>query len=244
MTQIINLGRVVGRTGDRGPQGEKGDTGPQGPQGTPGEKGDTGPKGEKGEKGDTGPKGEKGDTGPSVSLSDSLTCDSNATAATSRAVKRLNDVLMPLADRIAIVRDSSAEKIEIFTPSKEHILSLKDSGEFGVWSVAENKWKIFFDQSGHLILGGVYSAMGFNQKWYDFTGSRSSGVWYTNTTGRPIQLCIYCSFTSGVAGCQLYINETPVVLRGGDSGEMLWAIVPDGHSYRVNGKVGRWIELR
>ncbi len=51
---IVDLGRVVGPQGERGPQGE---TGPQGPQGIQGE---TGPQGPQGIQGETGPQGPEG----------------------------------------------------------------------------------------------------------------------------------------------------------------------------------------
>ena len=58
-----DLGKVVGDTGETGPQGPKGDTGDTGPQGPKGDTGETGPQGPKGDTGETGPQGPKGDTG-------------------------------------------------------------------------------------------------------------------------------------------------------------------------------------
>ncbi len=59
----INLGKVVGKDGEQGIQGEKGEQGEQGIQGEKGEQGEQGIQGEKGEQGEQGEKGDKGDKG-------------------------------------------------------------------------------------------------------------------------------------------------------------------------------------
>ena len=74
----IEIGRVVGDTGEKGDTGDaftyddftpeqlaglKGGTGPQGIKGDTGDKGDTGEKGDTGDKGETGATGAKGETG-------------------------------------------------------------------------------------------------------------------------------------------------------------------------------------
>lgn len=58
---FVNVGRIKGPQGDRGPQGEQG---PRGPQGLKGDKGDIGPQGFKGDQGDRGPQGATGPQGP------------------------------------------------------------------------------------------------------------------------------------------------------------------------------------
>ena len=77
-TEWIEIGRVVGDTGEKGDTGDaftysdftpeqlaglKGDTGPKGIKGDKGDKGDTGEKGDTGDKGETGATGAKGETG-------------------------------------------------------------------------------------------------------------------------------------------------------------------------------------
>lgn len=57
------LAGLKGDTGDTGPAGPKGDTGDKGETGETGSKGDTGETGATGEKGEQGPKGDTGDTG-------------------------------------------------------------------------------------------------------------------------------------------------------------------------------------
>lgn len=269
MTQIINLGRVVGRTGDRGPQGEKGDIGPQGPQGVPGPQGIQGQRGAVGPQGPQGLKGEKGDVGPqgaSIKLSDSLTSDSHETAATSNAVKRLNEVLAPLANHIYIQYDSNGNgRIDINAALQNAGMTLHDDGLFGVWSNVENRWKFLFDQSGNLVVGGIPSALGFYQNWYNVRDQRGSGFVYTNTTGRPIVVAVTCSISTsggnssipgvgGVGGsnaaspkmARIWVGSGVEVARvEGTSGIFpMCVIVPNGFGYKIVGDVVTWAELR
>lgn len=46
-------------------------------------------------------------------------------------------------------------------------------------------------------LTGDAVPLGVGQTWQDVTGSRSSGVTYTNSTGKPIFLSIYSSSADG-----------------------------------------------
>lgn len=102
-----------GLPGEKGEPGEPGPKGDPGPQGLPGEKGDPGEVGPPGPKGDPGEKGEQGEPGPqgppgppgggeggqSIGLSDAVDSDSSETAATSFAVKMVNDKVSGKADK-------------------------------------------------------------------------------------------------------------------------------------------------
>ncbi len=224
MTQIINLGRVVGRTGDRGPQGEKGekgDTGPQGipgPQGPQGQRGAVGPQGPQGIQGLQGPQGPQG---PVVRLSDSLTSDSGDTAATSRAIKRLNDRAAPVLDHVFVIAAQNGDgRIDLDSHLHQSTITVHDNGLFGLWSHAENRWKFLFDASGNLIVGGIASALGFYQNWCNVRGERGSGFIYTNTTGRPIVVAITCRVSPSGKDCSVpppTENGTPSEGGGGIS---------------------------
>lgn len=273
MTQIINLGRVVGRTGDRGPQGEKGDTGPQGPQGVPGpqgiqgQRGAIGPQGPQGLKGDTGPQGPQG---PTIKLSESLNNNSNETAATSSAVKRIYEMVSPITNHIHVnpADQYGSGRIDMYSHLSQSILTFRDDGSFGLWSNLGNGWKFFFDQSGNLVVGGIPSALGFYQSWYNLTGQRGSGYVYTNTTGRPIVVSVTCSIsTSGGAGGHQAGGTTTVIGGSGNASPKtahIWVgngveaariegttgnfamsvLVPNGVAYKVDGKIVTWAELR
>lgn len=237
MTQIINLGRVVGRTGDRGPQGEKGDTGPQGL------------KGEKGEKGDTGPQG------PTIKLSDSLNSNSSETAATSSAVKRIYDTVAPVTSHIYVkpADQHGSGRIDIYSHLRHSTLTVQDDGSCGLWSQTENRWLFLFDQSGNLTAGGIASALGFYQAWYDLTGQRGSGYVYTNTTGRPIVVSVTCSISASRGegnptprAAHLWVGNGVEAARiaGGTGTFAMSVLVPNGVAYKVDGKIVTWAELR
>jgi len=81
------------------------------------------------------------------------------------------------------------------------------------------------------------SALGTGQTWQDVISSRSSGVTYTNTTGKPIQIYIM----TGTQSSTLVIDGVTIAVHG-DS--MPQIIVPHTSSYRFDGVVFTWAELR
>ena len=78
---------------------------------------------------------------------------------------------------------------------------------------------------------------GIDQYWQDVTAWRASGVTYTNTTGKPIQIYIM----TGTESSTLVVNGVAIAVHG-DS--MPQIIVPNLASYRFNGVVFVWAELR
>jgi hypothetical protein len=96
------------------------------------------------------------------------------------------------------------------------------------------------------VLGGV------SQSWVNVTGSRSVGVTYTNSTGRPIQVSVIMQQASSTTPTDaLFVNggvvakQTHVVV--GDS-QTLSAIVPNGSTYEILSNpdtiIEQWHELR
>jgi hypothetical protein len=90
------------------------------------------------------------------------------------------------------------------------------------------------------------AAAGTNdQTWQVFTGSRSAGVTYTNTTGRPIMVCV--NFTTGGPGD---ITVNGVLAAYGSSAVNqaeggVTTMVPVGAQYAYNGRpIQQWTELR
>ena len=83
----------------------------------------------------------------------------------------------------------------------------------------------------------ITSSFGVGQTWKDVTSSRSSGVTYTNTTGKPIQIYII----TGTESSTLVIDGVNIAVHG-DS--MPQIIVPNTSSYRFNGVTFMWAELR
>jgi hypothetical protein len=93
------------------------------------------------------------------------------------------------------------------------------------------------------------SSLGYGQTWQDVTGSRSSGVTYYNTTGKPIVLVI--SYANGVAGyVTLTIGNLNTVYTGPNATNALSSgtyIVPPGSTYSFTSTgtgPGRIYELR
>ena len=90
------------------------------------------------------------------------------------------------------------------------------------------------------------AGIGVNQTWTDFTASgRVAGTTYTNSTGKPIQLLITIAVST--QSFYLSINGT-VVARVGNNAYIDYApfsaIIPNGATYKVDGGVSLWWELR
>lgn len=84
------------------------------------------------------------------------------------------------------------------------------------------------------------TSLGWGQTWQDVSGSRSSGVTYTNTTGRPIYLSAgQTSFT----GRSLTVDGAVVSTNSGDTSNVV-AIIPPGSTYSINAGTSYWFELR
>lgn len=97
--------------------------------------------------------------------------------------------------------------------------------------------------------------LGIGQTWQDVTGSRSVGVTYTNTTGRPIEITINMLSTStSVSSYLLNINGSTVCEGGSymnSTGQKISGIcgiiIPNGQTYSItltNCTISEWWELR
>ena len=93
--------------------------------------------------------------------------------------------------------------------------------------------------------------IGFNQTWQDVTSSRSAGVTYTNTTGKPIALSIVHTSTNNTAITSITVGGVEVT-RQLAMGAGLYTykqevIVPNDTSYLFtlgSGSISYWRELR
>lgn len=94
---------------------------------------------------------------------------------------------------------------------------------------------------------------GSGQDWTDVSASRSIGITYTNSTGKPIEVKI-CgnSASASAASLSFYVDELRVGIATSSAtswGTSTGAIVPDGSSYRTVNTgatftVSTWAELR
>ena len=88
--------------------------------------------------------------------------------------------------------------------------------------------------------------LGAGQTWQDVTGSRSSGVTYTNTTGKPIMVNISATPTSP-SNRSIIVDGIDVAVTDADGSDLgfMSAVVPDGSTYRTNSAgIVLWTELR
>jgi len=100
-------------------------------------------------------------------------------------------------------------------------------------------------------VGGL--CLGVNQTWQNVLASRSSGVTYTNTTGRPIMIAVKGADTAGgtaslsvvVGGITIASGTYDVSTSSGYSS--VTVIVPAGSTYVVTisgSSIETWAELR
>ncbi len=91
---------------------------------------------------------------------------------------------------------------------------------------------------------GGGSGLGVGQTWQNVTTSRSSGVTYTNNTGKPILVRI--SANCPWSGTSFYINGVVMAGAGGDynNNAGMTMVVPNGDTYKYVGCNIAWTELR
>lgn len=116
---------------------------------------------------------------------------------------------------------------------------LNQAGDWGAWCNDDGSW-----ETSGVSKGGF----GFGQTWQNVVASRASGVTYTNSTARPIEVSAWTwNWSDGFIWC--YVNELAVAHNAGHSeyGHEAGAsfIVPPGATYRIDivGLKG-WAELR
>lgn len=94
------------------------------------------------------------------------------------------------------------------------------------------------------------SVIGLGQTWQDVTASRTSGVTYTNSTGKPILVSII-NLSSDAGIGELYINDT-IMISVGSVGtgvnfrSQISAIIPNGSTFKLVAAdtFYKWSELR
>jgi len=96
------------------------------------------------------------------------------------------------------------------------------------------------------------NAIGVGQTWQDMTASRSTGVTYTNTTGKPIMVnATQADSISGDNVIQCFVNDV-ICARNKNYGtydnNFISTIVPNNSSYKItlSGQqtFAVWAELR
>lgn len=123
---------------------------------------------------------------------------------------------------------------------------LKSDGNWGLHN--DNAGNTY--SAGSITSGGAVNApnlFGQGQTWQDVTGSRASGVAYTNSTGRPIQVTVNVN-DSGGGAWNFVLNGTTLSWNDmGGSTDFASFVIPDGNTYQVNRgqhTIAKWMELR
>lgn len=96
--------------------------------------------------------------------------------------------------------------------------------------------------SGDIILSGniTSGALGTNQTWQNVSASRASGVTYTNTTGKPIEVSIYAGTSIG----SIVVDGVTIMSVVGNELASSF-IVPIGATYSITYTgTAFWAELR
>ena len=88
----------------------------------------------------------------------------------------------------------------------------------------------------------VSSSFGVGQTWTVLTGSRAIGTTYTNSTGKPIQVCM----SVDINNAHFFINGVDMYIPDYNGYGNHYFIVPNGQTYRLEGAGGinTWSELR
>lgn len=93
-----------------------------------------------------------------------------------------------------------------------------------------------------------YQGLGYGQTWQDVTNDRTKGVIYQNTSGKPIQVCVDVSTTSGNRAV-IYIGPTQesmitVGFGSTQAASQQSQIIPPDHYYKITESFNKWVELR
>jgi len=92
---------------------------------------------------------------------------------------------------------------------------------------------------------GLNAGIGVGQTWQDMSGSRSAGVTYTNSTGKPIMVSIRAQ--TGTSDCSIAVDgvTTALSLQTTATRQFLTTIVPNGSTYIMQPSYSAlWAELR
>ena len=99
----------------------------------------------------------------------------------------------------------------------------------------------------------INKSIGVGQTWQDVKDQRQAGVTYTNTTGRPIMVCIQATMNIGAATCPIFVDGIKVgevwEHHAVNKADHITFIVPNGSTYKADLTIGIngiyvWSELR
>lgn len=100
------------------------------------------------------------------------------------------------------------------------------------------------------ITPSAYSAstLGWGQSYTNVTASRVLGTVYTNSTGRPIQVIISTVTDTSAPATNITVGGVIIATASGSAsyyqGVPISFVVPNGATYKVDGAISKWVELR
>jgi len=168
--------------------------------------------------------------------------DGSAATPALRGEDANTGVFFPAADTVAVAT-AGAERLRVAS-----------AGQIGIGGAN-------YGTSGQVLVSGGAGAapswtvlpdagIGFGQTWQDVLASRTPGVSYQNTTGKPIMVAIDHFTSSGGPTVQVSVNNSTWItihtMTGGSVRVGTQFIVPNNWYYRVSsGPVySNWTELR
>ena len=95
------------------------------------------------------------------------------------------------------------------------------------------------------MLQTLVTPLGVGQTWQNLSGSRSAGVTYTNSTGRPIVVSVRAE--TGSSDCSIFVDGVLAAhaLQTSLTRNFLTVIVPNGSTYIMQPSFSAlWSELR
>jgi hypothetical protein len=99
--------------------------------------------------------------------------------------------------------------------------------------------------TGTVTLTSDLKEIGVGQTWQDVSGSRTAGVTYTNSTGKPIMVSVRTTATLADFTITVDGVVTAQVTNIATTRMQMSTIVPNGSTYVVSGfQGGSWAELR
>ena len=108
--------------------------------------------------------------------------------------------------------------------------------------------------NGTTWLSASPATLGYGQTYQDVTGSRSAGVTYKNTSGKPIFVCVSSQeFVNNAASLSAIVNGIEIIRERNHTNytgrASISFIVPNEATYSVSSSptaigIGSWVELR
>lgn len=148
------------------------------------------------------------------------------------------------ADRNVVV-DNTPRTITVYN-STSYNLTVKTAVGAGIAVKAGMYEVLYCDGTGVTV--SPSSMIGINQEAIDVSGSRSSGVIYTNTTQKPISVYVALSASLNSTACQIRDNSsaswTTVGINTTGATRVNSYVVPAGWEYRNTGTIEIWVEMR